>query len=204
MLRASQQCMHILCTCNVCTYHVYAVYAHTSTCNVFTYTHNVCTYTHSLTHSRVCMHGCPMYAHTTCISLTHLRVCSHGCPLEIKTALWDCPALKKTAALESRICSGISMLAGAFSMCHSPLNATIGSKEATGLNNVCMYVFQVGYYELTDFWHGSQSSTNNRLPISGARTRGSKFQNPPFPRGSHRSGFGLLHARTSNRRDGVA
>ena len=63
---------------------------------------------------------------------TQTHICTYVSAIEIKTSLWDCPALKKTKALESRICSGLSMLAPAFSMCHSPLNATIGSKEATG------------------------------------------------------------------------
>jgi hypothetical protein len=44
---------------------------------------------------------------------------------------WDCPAVLKTRDLETRVCSGISMLAPGFTLCHSHLNATLGPKEAT-------------------------------------------------------------------------
>lgn len=45
--------------------------------------------------------------------------------------LWDCGALLKTKELEARICSGVSILAPSFTICHSHLNATLGPKDAT-------------------------------------------------------------------------
>ena len=50
---------------------------------------------------------------------------------EVSNKRWDCAALQKTKELEARVCSGLSMLAPAFTLCHSPLNPMIGPKDAT-------------------------------------------------------------------------